>query len=191
MTSITTNTWYLDCMVYTTHNSSIAGGGGGVTEPETGGSGDGGGGPNVGAIAGGVVAGVVALLAIAGIIFVLLRRRKIKTSDELKGQSAGVGAGDNLDTSVEPFTHPVTGAYVHPDRSFNKRHDVGGNRPALTSGSNGDRIGQALLDPTPSTSHTGGTSAYSNVPPTMSQYLDGESHYGLSPTAAGPGPGHR
>ena len=94
-TALTSNTWFLDSIVYETQNSAIAGGGGGG--PVTGSS------PSP-AIVGGVVAAVVALLAIAGIIFVILRRRRLRVQEGANHQTVKEAwSGEMYWSSHSPF----------------------------------------------------------------------------------------
>jgi hypothetical protein len=72
MNTLTSNWWYLDYMVYTTRNSAIAGGGGSQGSQDTGGGTS----PNVGAIVGGVVAGVFVLVGLLALAFIVARRRR-------------------------------------------------------------------------------------------------------------------
>jgi hypothetical protein len=177
MTSLNTNRWSLDFIVYNTQNSAIAGGGAGggsssrVGSGGTGGGGGGGGGPSVGVVIGGVVAGIVAGMVIAGIIFLLIRRRKLKSEEEPNMKNVTVRIRSHFDSSLHPspFTPPVVGQNGHANPSPNKRHDPNinnGGRSALTSGA-GERVVPAV------------TTTVVHPPPSGVRTAEGESGTGI------------
>jgi hypothetical protein len=199
ITSVNTNRWSLDCIVYNTQNSAVAGGGaGGGSVIGSGGGGGvtgasgGGGGPSVGAIIGSVIAGIVAGMAIAAIIFLLLRRRKLKSKEEPKMENVAVTTGSHFDSSLQPspFTPPVIGQNGHATPSPNKRYDLNnGSSSALASGA-GERVGRVPHDSDGSTSYLGTQSALSSPSPGISPHSGSESQHIISPVQAGPSHGY-
>jgi len=166
MTSLTLNTWFLDFVVYEAPNSATAGGGdGGPVLGSTGTSPNQG--KNVIPIVGGVVAAFVALLSIAGILFVVLRRRKLKVKEEANHQAPKEVATADQSALVDPFTLPGTGSHVQPHPSSSKRFNPGASYPGLV-GRSGDTVGTS--------------SAYSSSPPVTSRYSDGESQQEFRPS---------
>jgi hypothetical protein len=125
MNALTSNLWYLDYMVYTTQNSALAGGGG---------SQDAGGvSPNVGAIVGGVIAGIVAIMGLLSLGFICLRRRRAQR-DLANPRPA-------TESAPGPLITPFNSAFEHnygPARP-SKHAPTGNSIPFRnSSASNGD-----------------------------------------------------
>ncbi|KIM22514.1 hypothetical protein M408DRAFT_332890 [Serendipita vermifera MAFF 305830] len=166
MNTLTPNVWFLDFMVYKTENSAIAGGG-----PAPGASGGGGSGPSTGAIAGGVIAAVIGVLAIAGIIFIFIRRRRMSCEDDSDQERVQGG-------TPRPFPVPLSSteghSQGHPEMStFNPFISNGshGNLPASKGGrSVANGSSQGVVRPASSSYIGGGSSAYSGMAPEESQY---------------------
>ena len=130
MSSVNSNVWYVDYLVYTTKNSVMPV----PNDPGNGGGGDGGGSkPNAGLIAGVVVAAVVALGAIWAIIFLIRRRRRAATpvAEPLKEKPAG--PPDNRSPYVVP--------YASPDRETPGLLSSPGHSPGLIPATKDSRVG--------------------------------------------------